>query len=241
MKKEYLLLNVIFLCLLFFQGCTGLIVSRADAPEEIIMREAKTVKATEPYEVDQKLLPARMDLISSIPQGEYKKLKLGGNPVGPVSKNTVKKLQDEARESKSVIFINREKMIIETQGGNGKWYRGWVEPETVFLAKANYDASTGITEYELYKLGICWNPVRNVKVRQLPVILKITERYRDTTKQIIEQRYRDTDYTPALWAGLGGLAVGGVLGWILHPAATTTVITKTLGCIGGPAPLPLVP
>lgn len=240
MIKSFLLISSLFLCLLFFQGCTGLIVSEGKTPYKT--QERETVMAKTPYDIKQEVLPAKMELISSIPQGEYKKLKLGGNPVGSVSKNTVKKLQDEARASNAVIFVNREKMAIETMGGNGKWYRGWVEPQTVFLAKASYDPANGTTEYDLYKLGICWNPVRNVKVRQWPTILKVTERYRDTT--VVEQRYRDTDYTPALWAGLGGLAVGGVIGWILHPAAGAQII-RSVSCATGncapgiPMPRPL--
>jgi len=237
MKK---ILSFLLVCVLILQGsgCTGLIVSRAKTPEEVIryqdsvQRTQEESKATVPYEVKEELVPEKVELVSEIPEGTYPKLKLGVVPVSPVEKNTVAKLQEEAKKTGQTIFVNKDRLVIETQGGNGKWYKGWVEPGTIFLTEFSEDSKTGIKEYKPVRIALCWNPVRGVKIKVYPRTLKVTERYRDTvtitqTEKVIE-RYRDIDYTPAIWAGVGGLVVGGVVGYLIHPHHTVRAVATAI-------------
>lgn len=196
---------ILLVCALLFQGCAGLVVRRA----------------TEPSERHEEIVAGRVEIISSIPAGNYKHLRMGSRPVSHVAKNTVKWLQEELRRTGQTIFINSEPLVIQTLGGNGKWYTGWVEPGTIFLAEREGTAAetNGVMTFRLVKAGICRNPVRGVSVRVIPATLRIVE------------RYRDTDYTPAIWAGLGGLAVGVGAGYLLfHHAASAAIGTI---CPGG--------
>jgi len=245
--REWLI--VLLSCALIVQcGCTGIIVrdqgtQRATVPYEkyeTVAPPPQEVRATEPYERNEEFFPEKSELISDIPPGTYKKLKLGGLPNSPVKNNTVQKLQNAARRTGQTIFVNSERLVIDTQGGNGKWYRGWVEPGTIFLAELQ-TSPRGIKEYKLTKVGLCWNPVRGVRIRFIPAVLKITERYRDTTTiygATTVERYRDVntlvDYTPAVWAGLIGLVVGGIIGWLIHPVGTTTTVVSAVCPPGSP-------
>jgi hypothetical protein len=203
-------LAVIVSCALILQGCTGVIVKKAEKPTE----------------VTQKVIPPRMVLETSIPAGEYRDLKWGGRPVKAVDKNTVKWLQEEATETGKTIFVNRTPLLIETMGGDKKWYRGFAPRNTIFLADRQDDPQTGIEEYRLTKLGICRNPVRGTTIKIIPRTVVVTE------------KYRDIDYTPAIWTGLGGLVLGGVIGWLIHPSApTTTILGGAPGCPPGMPPI----
>jgi hypothetical protein len=228
MKKFFVM---ILACAFAFQGfgCTGLIVKKAEKPESVVESPPVVTKADKPYEVKQEVLPERMELVSEFPPGIYKKLKLGGRPVSPVDKNSVKKLEDEARKTGKTIFVSQVPIVLETMGGNKKWYRGIVEPGHVFLTEMTFDPKTGIKEYQLTKLGICNNPVRGAKVRVMPTTQKIVERYRDTITTKVVERYRDVDYTPAIWTGLAGI----LLGYFIHPAAGTRTLVSGGPCVGG--------
>ncbi len=224
MKKIFVLLLV---CAFAFQGfgCTGLIVQKGNPV--VTTSPAVVKKADKPYEVKQDMMPEKTELVSDFPPGNYPKLKLGGRPASPVDKNSVKKIEAEAKATGKTLFVNEIPLVLETMGNNKKWYRGIVDPGHVFLTDATVDAKTGIKEYRLTKLGICRNPVRGAMVRVTPTTLKTVERYQDVlTEKILEQR-TDIDYTPAIWAGLAGVA----LGYLIHPGAGTRTVWG-----GGTAP-----
>jgi len=210
MKKLFLVVVVVGI-FIFQGGCEGLIVEQAG------IQRAQTpykIEKAKPSEVKEEFVPEKTEIISEIPDGTYPMLKLGNRPVSPVSKNTVAKLQDEARQTGQIIVTNKEKMVIETQGGDGIWYRGWVEPGIIFLAELKQqNPETEAKEYKLVRIGLCRNPVRGVEIRVFPakttITTAVTERYQDVKTKI--------DYTPALWTGLAGLLIGGIIVGLIRP------------------------
>jgi len=228
MKMKNIILSCAALALL--TGCTGIIVKKAEKPYRV-----EEVRAEKPYEVKEELIPQKIELISDFAPGTYPKLKLGSAPVSPLKKNTVAKLEEEAKRTGRVIFVNTIPLVLETMSRSKKWYRGIVDPGHIFLAEKSLDPKTGVEEYTLSKLGICNNPVRGVKVKISPAMKIVREKYRDT----VVERYRDVDYTPAIWAGLAGVAVG----YLIHPAVGTRYVSAG-SCASGscgagvPAPRP---
>jgi len=239
MNGKKCLLALACILILLVSGCTGIIVKKGEKPYEIavsppittkgvVPESTDVVRADKPYDIKQEIVPERAEVISDIPLGKYPKLKLGGRPVSPVDKNSVKKLEEEAKKTGQTIFVNQEPLVLDSQGGNGKWYRGIIDPGHVFLTKLTQDPKTGIREYQLERAGICWNPVKGIKIRVMPVMVKITERYldrqveryRDRETSATIERYRDIDYTPAIWAGLAGVA----LGYFIAPSGSVTKV-----------------
>jgi len=213
---------VALVCALAFQGfgCTGLIVQRGKTPYETT--PISVTKAEKPSSVDEKFVGEKVEIISDIPAGNYPKLKLGGTRTKKeMASNTVRKLQEEARRMNQILFVSHQPMVIETQGRNGRWYTGWTEPETVFIAEKTL-YQNGIADYRLVRVGECWNPARHVTIRITPAMLIRTERYQDTA--LYAERYRDIDYTPAIWAFIAG----GVLGYFIAPAGDVTRVYKTV-------------
>lgn len=210
--------------------CVVAIVILVQEFDGVFVRDGGTQVAEKPYrteefppisETKKEFIPEKTEIISTIPPGNYPMLKLGTNPVSPINKNTVAKLQEEARRTGLVIYENKEKLLIKTQAGDGKWYRGGVEPGTIFLSKIYQYPKSGVKEYELIQIPLCRNPVQDAKIRVLPP--KIIEKTKVTI--VIKERYRDikteVDYTPALWTALGGLLVGGIIGLLIRPRKKT--------------------
>ncbi len=158
MKK---LLLVVLLGALALQGYPEL-MSRARA--EVIREEAWVAKPAE--------APERWEVISDVPAGHYKKLRLGSASVKPVSQNTIAALQDEAKKTGRIVFVSAQETLISAQSNTGRWFIGWVEPGEVFLAKASKMDSTEIQEYQLEQLGIHKNSVKGVRLRRLTTTLK---------------------------------------------------------------------
>lgn len=213
MKRFCLLLIVLsgLVGILIFQcGCDGLIVK--DAGIQYTLTPYKKTEKAEPSKVEE-FIPEKTEIVSKIPTGTYPMLKLGNRPVSPVSKNTVANLQKEINQTGQLIFVSKEKMLIETQGGDGKWYRGWVEPGIIFLAELKQNSKTEAKEYKLVRIAFCRNPVRGVEIRVSPAVVMakttitttVTERYRDVSTKV--------DYTSALWIGIGALLMGGIIAW----------------------------
>ena len=169
---------VILSCALIFQGCTGVIVQRGKIPTEI-----KREKAHE----------EKVFFVSKVPSGEYKKAKLSESyKVVQVEKRIL------ATGGKWKLFINDEKVVLRNWGGKGKnkkLYTVWLGPGHVFAAKLlkeNGDSRL----YKVEFLGRCGNEVEDLFVLESPRIVAITE------------RYRDIDWTPAIWTGIAGLLLG---------------------------------
>lgn len=173
-------LAVLSCALIILQGCTGVIVKKGKKPYE----------TTAPKVIQEE----KVMFISKVPPGEtLKKVRLSKNyRVYQVEERIV------SIPGKWKLFINEEKVALRNWGGKGanrKKYTGWVEPGHIFAARLIRENDRG----RLYKaefLGRCGNEVEDVYVLESPRIAMITE------------RYRDIDYTPAIWAGIGGLLLG---------------------------------
>ena len=200
MKK---FLVVILSCALIFQGCTGVIVKKAKEPYETTA--PKTIS-------EEKIL-----FISRVPPGQaLKKIKL------KLSKNyRVYQVEERIKGTpgKWKLFINEKRVALRNWGGKGanrKKYTGWVGPGHIFAARLVQENA----DSRLYKaefIGRCGNEVEDLFILESPRLVAITE------------RYRDIDYTPAIWAGITGLLLG-YLFWF-NPSAPPVVCGP-----GTPAP-----
>lgn len=232
MKK---ILAIFLSCSLILQGCTGLIVSRGEKPE---ISEGPIIRSESPYDTSEEWIEGSVEFETDIDQTvemDYLALK-------PSSKRTAAVIEAEARANNWVYFWNAHPIRVRSEQRGGKYKTGIVrEPKTLFLAEMSVDPQTHVIRYKLMKAARCGNRIKGLTVVVHPARLVIRERYLDT--RTVTERYRDIDYTPALWAGLGGLLVGGIIGWILHPSAgTTTILSSPKGPVpcppGAPVPRP---
>lgn len=212
MRKKSAVWTVLSFFLFFNFGCSGVMVRRGETPYEIIKKPPVVIK--------EEIIEAKMEIVSEIPSPppgkQYPQLKLGARPQRPVDKNTISFVQEMAKRDGLTIFVLESPVLLDTKGGDGRWYRGFIPEGTILLGK-KIKENHKIT-FIPTKIALCWNEVRGVRIVIIPTVLKITER------ETVIERYRDTDYTPALWAGVGGLIVGGVLGWLLAPGKAAAVV-----------------
>ena len=199
-------------CTLLLNGCTGILVKRGKVPVE-----TKTEKVQ-----DGKVL-----FLSKVPTGEYKKARLSAN---------YKVSQAEDRMLKSngnwKLFINDEPVVVRNWGGKGKkkkLYTAWVSPGHVFAAKFVNEDKDGNKIYKVEFLGRCGNDVEDLMVLESPTVYKIYE------------RYRDIDYTPAIWAFVGGVLVGLGLGYLFWFGKGATILASSGSTPSAATPCPTVP
>lgn len=246
MKKKLFFVLTVF-CV-FNLGCTRLIVKKSSVPYEIISKPTskEIIKGEIPFETEKKEFPPekkteiierKIEVVSEIPEGNYQMLKIGADPERDPKTITIGFVEEEMRKKdKWGLFLTEKPIVVETKGKSGKWYRGYIPPKTILLGEVNEEKEK--IEFLPKKIAFCWNEIRGIKFLIYPQIIKseekvkeiIIERYRDIEKinQVIIERYRDIDYTPAIWSGVGGVAIG----WFLKPAQEAvkvvppTVVTR---------------
>ena len=205
MKK---FLVVILSCALIFQGCTGVIVKKAQKPYE----------TTSPKIISEE----KVVFISRVPPGEnLKKIRLSKN-------YRVYQVEERIKGTpgKWKLFINEERVALRNRGGKGvnqKIYTGWLEPGHIFAARLEKENDES-RFYKVVFLGRCGNEVEDLYVLESPRIAMITE------------RYRDIDYTPAIWTGIGGLLIGLGLGYLFWFGHAATSVGSTMCSPSTPAP-----
>ena len=209
-KGEARVLAIILSCVLIFQGCAGVIVRRAEKPYETKVISEK---------------PEKVLFISKVPAGTYPTLRLSRNYKVADMEDRMRK---EGGPGQWETVINTEPVLMKTWGRKGKTlraYTGWVQPGHIFpakLEKENYEGKL----YKVPFMGRCGNSVDDLWILKSPKIV------------IIAERYRDTDYTPAIWAGVAGLLAGLGLGYLFWFGSGETIVSAAAEVCssGGPAP-----
>lgn len=140
-----------------------------------------------------------------------------------------KRIKKERGEWKA--FVNNEKVILRNYGVDKKGVRrlygpGSLEPGHFFLAKFLKEDADGNRIYRARFIGQCGNeiPEDDLMILETPMVI---------TEKIV---YTNTDYKPALWAGLGGLLLGLGMGYLFWHGATETIAASSGTCVtSGPA------
>lgn len=160
---------------LSLQGLSCAALVRIEKTDESTERGGKPVntqflppeiKESENEEIES--FPSGFGILTPVPslpanQKEYKKLKL-------TSRNSVAEIQKISREENLEIIVWPDTLILETASSSGRWYTGWVEPPIVLLGKKISRNSINPAEYEIVKLGVCGNAVKNLKIQISPVV-----------------------------------------------------------------------
>ena len=160
------------------------------------------------------------------PTQNYKELDLSKGYTFYSAQERIKK---EGGEWKA--FVNNERVILRNYGvknGQRRLYGpGYLKPGHFFLAKFINEDKDGNRIYRARFIGQCGNeiPDDDLMILETPVVI---------TEKIV---HLDTDYKPALWAGLGGLLLGLGLGYLFWFGTTKTVAVSTgsVCSTGGPA------
>ncbi|MDD2753822.1 MAG: hypothetical protein PHT44_04410 [Candidatus Portnoybacteria bacterium] len=161
------------------------------------------------------------------PTQEYKEL---GLSKGYTFYSAQKRIKKEVGEWKA--FVNTENVVLRNYGAkNGKrklYGPGHLKPGHIFFAKFVNEDADGNRIYRARFIGQCGNeiPDDDLMILETPVVI---------TEKIV---HLDTDYKPALWAGLGGLLLGLGLGYLFWFGTTKTVIASAGSACstGGPVP-----
>lgn len=189
----------------------------------------------------EQLQPRRLELISNIPEGGYKDIKIGSRPTSAPEKNTFKALEEEMARGgqfsptrsaafnhlqtelalNTAISQNRQTLfvfplwhVINMQNGNGKWVTGWAPPG-IYLAQYTQDPQTGIEQYSLIRREYCKNPVSGLNIRVVPAVLTIRETCRETASVVRTERYHDKEVVTETVLDRRAAVIAGIAGFII--------------------------
>lgn len=217
-------LTVVFLILL--AGC--------DFWQGLITKDGETKYAAKPYETSKPILlrttPEKIiqeegwEIRTQIPKeklASLPKIKLGINPVSPMEKNTIKKLQ-EMMKPEQTLFLTDSWTPMYVKGRSGKNVAVLIPANTILLCKVSHEKDRQVLTPVI--IPYCWNEVSGTqfikkdKIVLREKILQSSERYRDIKVKI--------DYTPALWIGLAALVAGGIFSWFIRPSRSSRFFTQ---------------
>jgi hypothetical protein len=175
------------------------------------------------------------DKIPIRPYG-YPRARVGANPVSPISKNTIAKVQRDLASTGQTLFINKEPITVRMGDRRNKIGIYTLPPGYIFFAEDRGHDALGNDIMQLTRLAKCYNPIYDVSVRKIPRTIVIERYYRNTERYLDERVY--VDHGEAWAMALAGLFIGGVIGWLLHTSHAASTIVPVLSKCGKGAPAP---